>query len=138
MHVQHDPSPAVLTSLSDSVRDSWGKRVADDFSRWLDAYVEERTVHGDEFREVLSRLDVLDTRFDQGGERLDRIEDHLNDRFEQVDERFERVDERFAHMNDQLDRMNGQILSMTRWLVGLLALFGTLVTALWSVSQFAG
>lgn len=109
--------------------------MADEFSRRLDACVEERTAHRDEFGPVLPRLDVLDTRFDQGSERLDRMENHLNDRFEQVDERFERVDERFAHMNDQLDRMNGRFLSMT---LGLLALFGTFVTVLWSVFQCTG
>lgn len=29
-------------------------------------------------------------------------------------------------------------LSMTRWLIGLLALFGTLITALLAVAQFTG
>lgn len=145
LDVHHDPSAAVLTPLPDTVRDSWGEQVAHDFSRWLEASVEERTGHRDEFCEILSRLNVLEARFDQVDERLDRMEDHLNDRFEQadkrfeqVDERFERVDERFAQMNDQLDRTNGRILSMTRWPIGLLALFETLVTALLSVSQFTG
>jgi len=32
--------------------------------------------------------------------------------------------------------MNGRILSMTRWIIGLIALFGTMVTVLLAVAQF--
>jgi hypothetical protein len=38
----------------------------------------------------------------------------------------------------KLDRMNDRILSMTRWLIGLVGLFGTLVTVLLAVAQFGG
>jgi hypothetical protein len=113
------------TSLPPSVREHFGEPVAEDFARWLEESLQERTVRRDErpdrkggstpgvYREVLSRLDVID------------------ERFEQVDRRFEGVDAK-------LDRMNDRILSMTRWLIGLVALFGTLVTALLAVAQFGG
>ena len=113
------------TSLPPSVREHFGEPVAEDFARWLEESLQERTVRRDErpdrkggstpgvYREVLSRLDVID------------------ERFEQVDRRFEGVDAK-------LDRMNDRILSMTRWLIGLVALFGTLVTALLVVAQFGG
>lgn len=131
------------TSLPTAVREAWGEDAADEFSRWFEETLEQRTVHRDEFREVLSRLDVLEERFDHVEERFDnmedrfgRMEEHFNKRFEKVDERFERVDERFQQMSDQLDRMNGRILSMTRWIIGLIALFGTMVTVLLAVAQF--
>ncbi|PSQ93072.1 MAG: hypothetical protein BRD30_01865, partial [Bacteroidetes bacterium QH_2_63_10] len=60
-------------------------------------------------------------------------------RLDVIDERFEQVDRRFEGMDAKLDRMNDRILSMTtRWLIGLIALFGTLVTALLAVAQFGG
>ena len=106
--------------------------MAEDFARWLEESLQERTVRRDEhpdrkggstpgvYREVLSRLNVID------------------ERFEQIDGRFEQVDRRFEGVDAKLDRMNDRILSMTRWLIGLVALFGTPVTALLAVAQFGG
>jgi hypothetical protein len=48
------------------------------------------------------------------------------------------MDERSEQVTDQLDRMNDRILSMTRWLIGLLVFFGSMVTALLAVAQFGG
>jgi hypothetical protein len=148
------------TSLPPSVREHFGEEVADDFARWLDETFQQRAVHRDEYREVLSRLDVLEEgfshmekRFDmmeehvddrlddmekRFGDRLDDMEKRFEDRFEQIDQRFEQVDQRFESMDEKLDRMNDRILSMTRWLIGLVALFGTLVTVLLAVAQFGG
>ena len=120
------------TSLPPSVREHFGEPVAEDFARWLEESLQERTVRRDErpdrkggstpgvYREVLSRLDVI------------------GERFGQIDGRFEQVDRRFEGVDAKLDRMNDRILSMTRWLIGLVALFGTLVTALLAVAQFGG
>jgi len=181
---------AMPTSLPPTVREHFGEDVADDFARWLDETFQQRAVQRDEYREVLSRLDVLeeglnhvDKRFDLLTEHVDDRIDHLTEhvderidhveekfearltgmeerfeerfqqidqrfdqvgqrfeqvdrRFEQVDQRFEQVDQRFESMDAKLDRMNDRILSMTRWLIGLVALFGSLVTALLAVAQF--
>jgi flagellar capping protein FliD len=62
------------------------------------------------------------------GERFDT----MNERF---DERSDRIDEKLGQMSEQIDRMNGRILSMTRWLIGLLFFFGTMVTVLLAVVQ---
>jgi tetrahydromethanopterin S-methyltransferase subunit G len=110
------------SSLPQSVREAWGEEVADDFADWLDHAFEVRTVHRDEYREVLSRLDVLEERFDQMETR--------------VDERFDRVDDRLDRMGEKMDQMNDRILSMTRWLIGLLVAFGTMVTVLLGIAQF--
>ena len=152
------------TTLPQSVQETLGEQAAGDFARWLDENFEQRTVHRDEYREVLSRLDVLEERFDRMeahvdeqleqmetrfDERLEQMEAHFNERFKQVDqrfeqmgahfnERFEQVDQRFEGVEAKLDRMNDRILSMTRWLIGLIALFGSLVTALLAVAQFGG
>ena len=157
------------TTLPPSVREHFGEAVAEDFARWLDEYVQEHAVERNEYREVLSGLDVLeeglnhmDKRFDLLTEHVDERIDHVEEtfearltgmeerfeeRFEQIDQRFEQVDSRFESMearfdkrfegmDAKLDRMNDRILSMTRWLIGLVALFGSLVTALLAVAQF--
>ncbi len=148
------------TSLPPSVREHFGEDVAADFAQWLDETFEQRTVQRDEYREVLSRLDVLeeglnhvDKRFDlltehvderydllteHVDERIDHVEEKFEERFEQIDRRFEQVDQRFESMDAKLDRMNDRILSMTRWLIGLVALFGSLVTALLAAARFGG
>jgi hypothetical protein len=146
------------TTLPPSVREHFGEAVAEDFAHWLDEYVQENAVERDEYREVLSGLDVLeeglnhmDKRFDLLTEHVDERIDHVEEtfearltgmeerfeeRFEQVDQRFESMEARFNTMDDKLDRMNDRILSMTRWLIGLVALFGSLVTALLAAAQF--
>ena len=58
------------TTLPRTVRDAWGEEVADEFSGWLDEHFQKRTVSRGEFREILSRLDVLEERFDQQDARL--------------------------------------------------------------------
>lgn len=146
------------TSLPRSVREHMGDQVADDFSRWFEENVQQELVTNDQYREVLSRLDVLEERFDhveerfdRMGERLDQMEerfedrsDELNqrfeDRFDELNQRFEgrskEVNQRFEGMDAKLERMNDRILSMTRWIIGLIALFGTMVTVLLAIAQF--
>jgi hypothetical protein len=93
------------TPLPSSVRERWGEEVADDFSRWLEAYVQEHAVARDEYREILSRLDVLENEV--------------------------------SGINDRLDRMHEQMRVMLRWTVGTIALFGTIVTVLLAIAEFA-
>ena len=134
------------TTLPRTVRDAWGEEVADEFSSWLDENFQQRTVSRGEFREILSRLDVLEERFDQQDarfeERLEAQNKHFEERFDEVGARLDRMEKRFERrfesMDEKLDRMNGRILSMTRWLIGLLVAFGTMITVLLSIAQFTG
>ena len=108
------------STLPRSVRESWGEQAADDFAGWLDDRIRERAVHRDDFREVLSRLDVLENEVAGIDDRLDRFET----RFDQIDQRF--------------DRLHEQMRVQTRWTVGPIALFGTIVTVLLAIAQFGG
>ena len=99
------------TSLPESVRESWGEPAADDFARWLDEYVQDRAVTRDEYREILSRMDVLENEVAGINERLDRMEERFEGRFGQIDERFnhleDRFEERFTHLEERFeDRFN--------------------------------
>ena len=71
------------TSLPPSVREHFGEPVAENFARWLEESLQERTVRRDEhpdrkggstpgvYREVLFRLDVIDERFEQVDRRFE-------------------------------------------------------------------
>ena len=131
------------TSLPQSVRESWGEHAADDFARWLDEYVQDDAVARDEYREVLSRLDVLRNEVAGINERLDRMED----RFEQVEDRFnqtdQRIDEQSAQfnqwidsVNERIDQLHEQMRVQTSWTIGTIFLFGTIVTVLAAVAEF--
>jgi len=159
------PSPLTLPrNVRDAFREIWSEEIADDFTGWLDTRFQQRAVPREKWNEVTGRLDRLENemtvRFEQVDDRLDRIEDRLNQmdtRFDTVNERFDamnarigerfdamnerfdersdRIDEKLGQMSEQIDRMNGRILSMTRWLIGLLFFFGTMVTVLLAVVQ---
>jgi tetrahydromethanopterin S-methyltransferase subunit G len=100
------------TPLPPSVQETLGDPAAGDFARWLETYVEERAVVRDEYREVLSRLD-------------------------QIDERIDGVNERIDAMNKRIDRLYEQMRVQTRWTVGTIALFGTIVTVLLAIAEFS-
>jgi DNA anti-recombination protein RmuC len=135
-------------SLPASVRATLGEDGANDLVEWLEAYLQERTVRRDEYREVLSRLDILE-------ERVVQMEERFDERFEQVDQRFERLDDRLDQlgqrideqgtqfndridaMNDRFDRLQAAMRVQTRWTVGTIALFGTIVTVLLAIAEFA-
>ena len=155
---------------------------------WIEQLVHEQAVPRDEYREVLSRLDVLEhdvagvkedirllhdemhvgfkglrdeieglrqeTRSEiQGLRQETRSEFHalrleMNERFDRIDERFDRINERFdrmserfigleRHMETRLDQMSERMLVQTRWLIGSIALFGTIITILLAIAQFA-
>jgi septal ring factor EnvC (AmiA/AmiB activator) len=137
------------STLPRSVRESWGEQAADDFAGWLDDRIRERAVHRDDFREVLSRLDVLENEVAGIDDRLDRFEtrfDQINQRFDQqsaqfdqrLDQQSAQFDQRLDKMNERFDRLHEQMRVQTRWTVGTIALFGTIVTVLLAIAPFGG
>jgi len=137
------------TRLPNSVQEAWGSQAAEDFSDWLDEYVRTHAVHRDEYREVLSRLDVIDERFDQIDERFERVDDRLDrleKRFDQLSQKLDaqsselnqRFDNQNQQLNDRIDRLHEQTRVMMRWTIGTIALFGTIVTVLIAIAEFGG
>ena len=140
------------TPLPPSVQETLGDPAAGDFARWLETYVEERTVVRDEYREVLTRLDVIDERIDGTSERLDRMDERFEKRFDQIDQRLDeqsaqfnqrldeqsrQLNERIDAVNERIDRLHEQMRVQTRWTVGTIALFGTIVTVLLAIAEFS-
>ena len=72
------------TTLPPSVREHFGEAVAEDFARWLDEYVQEHAVERDEYREVLSGLDVLEEGLNHMDKRFDLLTEHVDDRLDEI------------------------------------------------------
>ncbi|MBL7184151.1 MAG: hypothetical protein ISS50_06845 [Anaerolineae bacterium] len=140
-----------LPQMPPSVQQTLGPEAAGDFSQWFEIVLVERAVRRDEYREVLSRLDILehdvadvkagitdlhrtvDERFDRVNERFDRMNSGMNERFDRMNSE---MNERFDRMNERFDQMYRHISTMTRWTVGTLALLGTIMTILMAIAQF--
>ena len=146
------------TPLPQSVQETLGDPAADDFARWLDENFDQRT--------VLTRLDLVDERFERVDERFDHVEqrlDETNERLDQIDQRLDeqsaqfnqrlneqsaqfnqRLDEQSRQLNERIDAVNERIDGLheqmrvqTRWTVGTIALFGTIVTVLLAIAEFS-
>jgi tetrahydromethanopterin S-methyltransferase subunit G len=76
----------------------------------------ERAVSRDEFRQILSRLDVLERD----------VADLQAD-----------VRELRREMHERFDRIYHQMVVQTRWLIGALAVIGTVISLLLAIGQFA-
>ncbi len=111
------------------LRRAWGEEVADAFTLWLGSILEERTISRDEYRQILSRLDVLE--HDVADLKAD-----VQELRREMNERFDRMNERFDQMHERLDRMYAQMVVQTRWLIGVLTLIGTVVATLLAIGQF--
>ncbi len=77
----------------------------------------------DEFRQILSRLDILERDVEGVKQEVEEVKQELK--------------ELRREMNERFDQMYDRILVMTRWTVGVIALFGTAVTILLAIAQFA-
>jgi Tfp pilus assembly protein PilO len=98
------------------LRRAWGDEAAEAFAVWLAGVLEERAVSRDEFRQILSRLDVLER--DVADLKVD-------------------VRELRREMHERFDRMYHQMVVQTRWLIGALAAIGTVISLLLAIGQFA-
>jgi len=149
-------------AIPQTVRRALGEEAVVDFipwmERWLSESIKEKAVPRDEYRELLSRLDGLEKDIslvkeeqarmraefseDQAQMRAEFREDlgqlrrEMSERFAHVEERFDRVNEHFDRMHERFDDMHHQMIVQTRWLIGSLALIGTVVSVLLAIAQF--
>jgi len=141
------------------LRQAWGDEAADAFAVWFASVLEERAISRDEYRQILSRLDILehdmaDLKTDvqelrreiselrkEMNERFDRMNERFDQLRREMDERFERMSERFDRMrketDERMDRMYHQMVVQTRWLIGALVVIGTVISVLLAIAQFA-
>jgi Tfp pilus assembly protein PilO len=126
MAVRQLEVPAVL-------RRAWGDEAADAFAVWLTSVLEERAISRDEYRQILSRLDILE--HDMADLKAD-----VQELRREIDERFDRLhremNERFDRMNERFDQMYHQMVVQTRWFIGALVFIGTVISTLLAIAQF--
>jgi tetrahydromethanopterin S-methyltransferase subunit G len=93
----------------------------------------ERAVSRDEFRQILSRLDVLERDVAALQADVRELRRELNERFDRL---YREMNERFDRMGERMDRMYHQMVAQTRWLIGALAVIGTVISLLLAIGQF--
>ena len=136
-----------------SVEEKLGEKPSEDLIEWLEVFIKDRAVSRDEYREVLSRLDVIEHDVadlkeevrllrDEMNDRFDRMNESINDRFdrmnESINDRFESINDRFDSINDRFDRMNERLQSALKWMVGVTLGMGSLLAILMSIYRFMG
>ncbi len=155
--------------VPEAVRRALGDDVVAEMIPWLEQIIDEKAVPRDEYRELLSRSDILEhdvseikadirelraeignLRGEVSGEinglrremneRFIDMERHFELRFDQINERFDQMNDRFdqmgRHFEARLDQMNERMLVQTRWLIGMIALFGTILSILMAIATF--
>ncbi len=123
------------------VRQAWGEEVVTAFVPWLEEefyeIVREKAVPRDEYREVLSRLDLLEKDISLVKEEQVRMRAEFREDQAQMRAEFrEDLGELRREMHNRFDNMHHQMLVQTRWLIGSLALIGTVVSVLLAIAQF--
>ncbi len=122
MAVRQLEVPAVL-------RRAWGDEVADAFAVWFVSVLEERAISRDEYRQILSRLDIIEHDIANLKSEVQELRREMNERFDRMNERFDRLNERF-------DQMYHQMVVQTRWFIVALVVIGTVISILLAVAQF--
>ncbi len=120
------------------IEEQWGKDTSEEFISWLDAFIKERSVTRDEFREVLSRLDAIENSLNYVKEEQERQRAELNQLRSEMNERFDRINERFDRINERFDKMNERLQSSLKWTVGVVMGMGSLLAILMSIYKFMG
>jgi len=113
------------------LEDRWGKEISEEFVSWLEAFIKEKSVSRDEYREVLSRLDVIENT-------LDYIRDEQSRQRQELNQLRSEMNERFDKMNERFDRMNERLQSTLKWTVGVVMGMGSLLAILMSIYKFMG
>ena len=112
-----------LLEVPPILRRALGDEVADAFAAWFASVLEERAISRDEYHQILSRLDIL--------------EHDMADLKTDIRELRREMNERFDRVNERMDRMYHQMVVQTRWLIGALAVIGTVISILLAIAQFA-
>jgi len=106
-----------LPKMPQSVERTLGPEAAGDLSQWVEIIVVEHAVRRDEYREVLSRLDILEHDAADLKDRITNLHHTVDERFDRVnsdmDERFDRM---HSEMNERFDRMNFEVNKRFDWM----------------------
>ena len=99
--------------VPEAARRAWGDELVAEIVPWLEEIAREQAVPRDQYR-----ADIRELR------------DKMNERFKA------RLDHRFDQMNERFDLMYERMLTQRRWLIGSIALLGTVISILLAIGQF--
>jgi len=123
------------------LRQAWGDEVADALAVWFASVLEERAISRDEYRQILSRLDIIEHDMADLKTDVQELRREISELRKEMNERFDRMNERFdqlrREMDERMDRMYHQMVVQTRWLIGSLVVIGTVISVLLAIAQFA-
>lgn len=114
----------------ETVRRALGDEAVVDLLPWVEEIIAEKAVPRDEYRQVLSRLDILERDVADAKAGLSDVRAGVRDLRREMNECFDRLHVRFDQMYDRM-------LVQTRWMVATIAVFGMLITALLAIGQFS-
>jgi len=138
----------MVTPLPPVVRESWGEDVVAAFIPWLeewgDRLLREKTVPRDEYRQVLSRLDMVERELTRLREEIVALRAEFRETQNAMRAEFREAQnamraefkQDLAEVHTRLDRIYYQMVVQTRWLIAAILGVGTLITLLLAVAQF--
>jgi len=114
----------MAVSLASRLKEKFGEETFTALEQWVKGLIRSEGVSRDEYREIFSRLDLLDKGYTDLKEELYRLRSEVNDFRKEV--------------NLRLDNLNARLISSIKWTVGTIALFGTIITVLMAIFRFTG
>lgn len=109
-----------------------------EMDRHFESRFEEMNRHFESrFEQMEQRLEVrLLSQFEGRFQAIDQRFDQIDQRLDRMDQRLDRMDQRFDKMDQRLDQMYDRMLVQSRWLIGSIALLGTVISLLLAIGQF--
>ncbi|MFQ6044205.1 MAG: hypothetical protein ACE5PV_25405, partial [Candidatus Poribacteria bacterium] len=117
-------------AVASKLKEKLGEYVVEDLDKWMREIVQSKTK--DQYTQILSRLDLLEDRYEGIKDEVYRLRGEMNGFRTEVNQRFDamndsinqRLDAMNNSINQRFDVMNERILSSIKWSVGTIATFG--------------
>ncbi|MFQ5855624.1 MAG: hypothetical protein ACE5LU_08285 [Anaerolineae bacterium] len=145
--VPRDEYQQVIIRLDTLERDvgELRREMIDRFTRVDERFIEMDRHFEVRFEEMNRHIEVRfeemnrhsENRFDKMEQRLERrLDSRLDEMNRRLDETNQRLDEMSREINRRLDEMYDRMLVQSRWLIGSIALLGTVISILLGIGQF--
>ncbi|RKX74022.1 MAG: hypothetical protein DRP87_17770 [Spirochaetes bacterium] len=119
------------------LKEKLGEKGYEELESFIVEKIKLHSVERDEFREVLSRLDIVEHDLADLKVEVRELRREMNERFDRMNESInERLDRMNESINERFDRMYERMTSLMKWTIGTLVLFGTIISILIAIGQF--
>ena len=125
----------MAVSFASRLREKLGEETFTALEQWVRDLIRSEGVSRDEYREILSRLDLLDKGYTDLKEEVYRFRSEMRGEINNL--RGEIISLR-GEVNLRFDSLNARMISSIKWTVGTIALFGTIITILMAIFRFTG